>query len=93
MPWRLSCFGAVNIITENSNIMHHIHCDIFRFELELKPTGEVEQYSASVSYELQREGGASVDTLTFITQTEGKYLERAPPVSASVSGPGLTRGT
>ncbi|XP_038308947.1 apolipoprotein B-100 isoform X1 [Canis lupus familiaris] len=49
-----------------------------RFELELKPTGEVEQYSASVSYELQREGGASVDTLTFITQTEGlKQTEAA----------------
>lgn len=53
--------------------------DVFRFELELKPTGEVEQYLASVTYELQREAGAPVDTLTFVTQTEGKYLERAPP--------------
>lgn len=58
--------------------MHHIHCDIFRFDLELKPTGEVKQYSASATYELQRDGGALVDTLKFVTQTEGKYLERAP---------------
>ncbi|KAK2493270.1 hypothetical protein MC885_004097 [Smutsia gigantea] len=34
-----------------------------RFELELKPTGEVEQYSASVTYELQREDRALVDKL------------------------------
>lgn len=69
--------GAVNIITESSNIVH-MPWDVFRFELELKPTGEVEQYLASVTYELQREAGAPVDTLTFVTQTEGKYLERAP---------------
>ncbi|KAF0870770.1 APOB protein, partial [Crocuta crocuta] len=49
-----------------------------RFDLELKPTGEVKQYSASATYELQRDGGALVDTLKFVTQTEGKYLERAP---------------
>ncbi|XP_007937481.1 apolipoprotein B-100 [Orycteropus afer afer] len=42
-----------------------------RFELELKPTGEVEQYSASATYELQREGSALVDTLKFVTQAEG----------------------
>ncbi|XP_053747096.1 apolipoprotein B-100 [Panthera pardus] len=42
-----------------------------RFALELKPTGEVEQYSASATYELQREGGILVDTLKFVTQTEG----------------------
>ncbi|XP_034515741.1 apolipoprotein B-100 [Ailuropoda melanoleuca] len=42
-----------------------------RLELELKPTGEVELYSASVTYELQKEAGALVDTLTFLTQTEG----------------------
>lgn len=71
--------GVVNIITESSKIVHHIHCDIFRLELELKPTGEVELYSASVTYELQKEAGALVDTLTFLTQTEGKYPERAPP--------------
>lgn len=49
-----------------------MHCDIFRFELELKPTGEVEQYSASVTYELQRENRALVDQLKFSTQAEGK---------------------
>ncbi|XP_036882362.2 apolipoprotein B-100 [Manis javanica] len=42
-----------------------------RFELELKPTGEVEQYSASVTYELQRENRALVDQLKFSTQAEG----------------------
>ncbi|XP_006835311.1 PREDICTED: apolipoprotein B-100 [Chrysochloris asiatica] len=42
-----------------------------RFELELRPTGEVEQYSASATYELQKEGRALVDTLTFVTQAEG----------------------
>ncbi|XP_058407707.1 apolipoprotein B-100 [Diceros bicornis minor] len=41
------------------------------FELELRPTGEVEQYSASATYELQREGEAFVDTLKFVTQAEG----------------------
>ncbi|XP_023367580.1 apolipoprotein B-100 [Otolemur garnettii] len=42
-----------------------------RLELELKPTGEVEQYSVSAIYELQREDRALVDTLKFVTQTEG----------------------
>ncbi|XP_029794426.1 apolipoprotein B-100 [Suricata suricatta] len=42
-----------------------------RFDLELKPTGEVEQYSASAAYELQKDGGALVDTLKFVTQTQG----------------------
>ncbi|XP_006197350.2 apolipoprotein B-100 [Vicugna pacos] len=42
-----------------------------RFALELKPTGEVEQYSASMSYELQRDGEALVDMLKFVTQAEG----------------------
>ncbi|XP_004387651.3 apolipoprotein B-100 [Trichechus manatus latirostris] len=41
-----------------------------RFELELQPTGDVEQYSASATYELQREGTALVDTLKFVTQAE-----------------------
>uniref|UniRef100_G3T3D1 Apolipoprotein B n=1 Tax=Loxodonta africana TaxID=9785 RepID=G3T3D1_LOXAF len=45
-----------------------------RFELELQPTGEVEQYSASATYELQREGTV-VDTLKFVTQAE--RLEQA----------------
>ncbi|XP_045142529.1 apolipoprotein B-100 [Echinops telfairi] len=42
-----------------------------RFELELRPTGEVEQYSSSATYELKREGQALVDTLKFVTQAEG----------------------
>ncbi|XP_057599079.1 apolipoprotein B-100 [Hippopotamus amphibius kiboko] len=42
-----------------------------RFELELKPTGEVEQYSARAFYELQRDGEALVDMLKFVTQAEG----------------------
>ncbi|KAM5143258.1 apolipoprotein B-100 [Callospermophilus lateralis] len=47
-----------------------------RYELELKPTGEVEQYSASATYELQREERALVDTLKFIIQAEGvKHTE------------------
>uniref|UniRef100_A0A8D0ZXA8 Apolipoprotein B n=1 Tax=Sus scrofa TaxID=9823 RepID=A0A8D0ZXA8_PIG len=44
---------------------------INKFELDLKPTGEVEQYSASTSYELQRDGDALVDMLKFVTQAEG----------------------
>uniref|UniRef100_A0A8D2DWC7 Apolipoprotein B-100 n=1 Tax=Sciurus vulgaris TaxID=55149 RepID=A0A8D2DWC7_SCIVU len=42
-----------------------------RCELELRPTGEVEQYSASATYELQREERALVDTLKFMIQAEG----------------------
>ncbi|XP_058935120.1 apolipoprotein B-100 [Kogia breviceps] len=42
-----------------------------RFELELKPTGEVEQYSARAFYELQRDGEALVDMLKFVTQAKG----------------------
>ncbi|XP_045436454.1 apolipoprotein B-100 isoform X1 [Pipistrellus kuhlii] len=44
---------------------------IFRYELELQPTGEVEQYSASAIYNLQKEGKAQVDTLEFVAQAEG----------------------
>lgn len=69
---KLSCFGDVVVTMECSNVTHHMHCNIFRFELELKPTGEVEQYSASATYELQREGEGLVDTLKFVAQTEGK---------------------
>lgn len=47
--------------------------DIFRYELELRPTGEVEQYSASATYELQKEDKALVDTLKFLVQAEGEY--------------------
>uniref|UniRef100_A0A8C3VXS5 Apolipoprotein B n=1 Tax=Catagonus wagneri TaxID=51154 RepID=A0A8C3VXS5_9CETA len=48
-----------------------------RFELDLKPTGEVEQYSASTSYELQRDGDALVDMLKFVTQAEGVKQTKA----------------
>ncbi|XP_043843071.1 apolipoprotein B-100 [Dromiciops gliroides] len=39
-----------------------------RFELELQPTGEVEEYTASVHYELQGDGRDSVDQLRFSVQ-------------------------
>lgn len=68
-------------------------CDIFRFELELAPTGEVEQYSASATYELKGDDAALVDTLTFVTQAEGKYLRRAALSQPSVSGSVFTRST
>ncbi|XP_059516435.1 apolipoprotein B-100 isoform X1 [Myotis daubentonii] len=42
-----------------------------RYELELQPTGEVEQYSASAIYNLQKEGEARVDTLEFVARAEG----------------------
>ncbi|XP_058143655.1 apolipoprotein B-100 [Dasypus novemcinctus] len=42
-----------------------------RLELELQPTGEVEQYTASATYDLQKEGRALVDMLRFIAQAEG----------------------
>ncbi|XP_032149890.1 apolipoprotein B-100 [Sapajus apella] len=42
-----------------------------RLELELRPTGDIEQYSVSATYELQREDRALVDTLKFVTQAEG----------------------
>ncbi|ELV11105.1 Apolipoprotein B-100 [Tupaia chinensis] len=41
-----------------------------RFELELKPTGEIEHYSASATYELQREDRGLVDTLKFVARAE-----------------------
>ncbi|XP_066091149.1 apolipoprotein B-100 [Saccopteryx bilineata] len=44
---------------------------ILRFELELKPTGEVEKYSASATYRLQEESDSLVDVLKFVTQAEG----------------------
>lgn len=82
LPLRLSCFGDVIIVVEISNITHCMHCNIFRFELELRPTGEVEQYSASATYKLQKEGGALVDTLKFVTQAEGKYPEKGSSIPA-----------
>ncbi|KAM5291763.1 apolipoprotein B-100 [Ctenodactylus gundi] len=42
-----------------------------RYELELKPTGEIEQYSASATYELQKEDRALVDRLKLVIQAEG----------------------
>ncbi|XP_055982548.1 apolipoprotein B-100 [Sorex fumeus] len=45
------------------------------FVLELKPTGMVRQYSASATYELQREGEALVDTLKLVTQAEVSNLQ------------------
>ncbi|MCQ7614269.1 DUF1081 domain-containing protein, partial [Salmonella enterica] len=48
-----------------------------RYELELRPTGEVEQYSASAIYELQREDRALVDTLKFLVQAEGVQQNEA----------------
>ncbi|XP_036891386.1 apolipoprotein B-100 [Sturnira hondurensis] len=47
------------------------HTSISRYELELKPTGEVEQYSASAIYRLQDEDEAWVDSLKFGVQAEG----------------------
>ncbi|GAB1297285.1 Apolipoprotein B-100 [Apodemus speciosus] len=43
-----------------------------RYELELRPTGEVEQYSASATYELLKEDRSLVDTLKFLVQAEGR---------------------
>lgn len=59
-----------------------MYCSIFRYELELQPTGEVEQYSASATYNLQKEGKARVDTLEFVAQAEGKYPEKGSSISA-----------
>ncbi|XP_029409841.1 apolipoprotein B-100 isoform X2 [Nannospalax galili] len=65
-----------------------------RYELELKPTGEVEQYSASATYELQKEDRSLVDTLKFLVQAEGvkqteatmmfKYNRRTRTLSSEV---------
>ncbi|KAM6180366.1 apolipoprotein B-100 [Erethizon dorsatum] len=68
-----------------------------RYELELKPTGEVEQYSASATYELQREDKALVDRLKFVIQAEGakqteatlmfKYNRRSRTLSSEMQIP------
>ncbi|XP_050610545.1 apolipoprotein B-100 [Macaca thibetana thibetana] len=68
-----------------------------RLELELRPTGEVEQYSVSATYELQREDRALVDTLKFVTQAEGvkqteatmtfKYNRQSMTLSSEVQIP------
>ncbi|KAI4587481.1 hypothetical protein MJG53_005268 [Ovis ammon polii x Ovis aries] len=58
-----------------------------RFELELKPTGEVEQYSAKAFYELRRDGEALVDMLKLVTQTEGKYNRQSKTLSSELHIP------
>ncbi|CAH6786859.1 Apob [Phodopus roborovskii] len=70
-----------------------------RYELELKPTGEVEQYSATATYELQKEDKSLVDTLKFLVQAEGvqqteatalfKYNRRSRILSSEVLIPGF----
>ncbi|XP_075779540.1 apolipoprotein B-100 [Pelodiscus sinensis] len=48
-----------------------------RIEIELQPTGEVEEYSANANYELQREENDLVDTLKFTTETKGTRQSEA----------------
>ncbi|XP_033618748.1 apolipoprotein B-100 [Fukomys damarensis] len=70
-----------------------------RYELELKPTGEVEQYSASATYELQKEDKALVDRLKFVIQAEGvkqteatlmfRYNRRSRTLSTEMQIPDL----
>ncbi|XP_072506046.1 apolipoprotein B-100 isoform X2 [Notamacropus eugenii] len=48
-----------------------------RFELELQPTGDVEEYTASVNYELQGQGKDLVDQLRFAVQAEGQKPSEA----------------
>ncbi|XP_054825988.1 apolipoprotein B-100 [Eublepharis macularius] len=42
-----------------------------RYEIEILPTGEVTEYTASANYELKKEGKDLIDTLKFIAQAEG----------------------
>uniref|UniRef100_A0A8D2L261 Apolipoprotein B n=1 Tax=Varanus komodoensis TaxID=61221 RepID=A0A8D2L261_VARKO len=42
-----------------------------RYEVELKPTGEVKEYSASANYEAVKEGEDLIDILKFSAQAEG----------------------
>ncbi|XP_029451856.1 apolipoprotein B-100 [Rhinatrema bivittatum] len=42
-----------------------------RFEVELQPTGEVQEYSASASYKLQKQEGDLIDILKFAAQADG----------------------
>ncbi|KAL6051515.1 hypothetical protein STEG23_011320 [Scotinomys teguina] len=70
-----------------------------RYELELKPTGDVEQYSASAIYELQKEDKSLVDTLKFLVEAEGaqqteatavfKYNRQSRTLSSEVLIPGF----
>ncbi|XP_023475214.2 apolipoprotein B-100 [Equus caballus] len=63
--------GAYSNANSTDSVSYYPLTGDARFELELRPTGEVEQYSASATYKLQKEGGALVDTLKFVTQAEG----------------------
>ncbi|CAM4646048.1 unnamed protein product [Lepidochelys kempii] len=42
-----------------------------RIEIEIQPTGQVQEYSANANYGLQREGNDLVDTLKFTTEAKG----------------------
>ncbi|XP_077167786.1 apolipoprotein B-100 [Paroedura picta] len=42
-----------------------------RYEMEIRPFGEVTEYSASANYELKKEGKDLLDTLKFIVQAAG----------------------
>ncbi|KAM9316095.1 apolipoprotein B-100 [Gastrophryne carolinensis] len=48
-----------------------------RYELELRPTGQVKEYSLTASYNLKREGTDLVDTLQVSTQAEGVETSEA----------------
>ncbi|XP_048355049.1 apolipoprotein B-100 [Sphaerodactylus townsendi] len=42
-----------------------------RYEIEIQPTGEVTEYTASANYEIEKEGMDVLKTLKFIVQAEG----------------------
>ncbi|KAM4693965.1 apolipoprotein B-100 [Discoglossus pictus] len=48
-----------------------------RFELEIQPTGHVQEYSLTGSYKLNREEGDLIDTLKISAQTEGTSIYEA----------------
>ncbi|MBN3313712.1 APOB protein, partial [Atractosteus spatula] len=48
-----------------------------RFALEVQPTGEVTEYSATVGYEVAREGRQKIDTVKIILQAEGSQTSEA----------------
>uniref|UniRef100_H3B136 Apolipoprotein B n=1 Tax=Latimeria chalumnae TaxID=7897 RepID=H3B136_LATCH len=68
-----------------------------KFELELQPTGKVQEYSATVKYALQKEGQDMVDTVRLAVQAEGaegteatvtlKYNRKKMTVSSNVAIP------
>ncbi|XP_008586190.1 PREDICTED: apolipoprotein B-100 [Galeopterus variegatus] len=92
------CFtGAYSNASSTDSASYYPLTGDTRFELELQPTGEIEQYSASATYELQREDRALVDTLKFVTQAEGvkqteatmmfKYNRQSMTLSSEVQIP------